>query len=94
MATASTRRSPTRSSLPAIRPQTGVVSQSEATLRLRAEPNVLSTQIGRIPWGDLLPILEQTRDGWYKVIWRGTVGWVASGFVKIIEGEVGVVPMR
>ncbi|MBK8027797.1 MAG: SH3 domain-containing protein [Chloroflexi bacterium] len=74
--------------------QTGVVGQSEATLRLRAEPNVLSTQIGRIPWGDLLPILEQTRDGWYKVIWRGTVGWVASGFVKIIEGDVGVVPMR
>ncbi|MBK8027782.1 MAG: SH3 domain-containing protein [Chloroflexi bacterium] len=29
--------------------QTGVVGQSEATLRLRAEPNVLSTQIGRIP---------------------------------------------
>ena len=34
-----------------------MVGQSEATLRLRAEPNVLSTQIGRIPWGDLLPIL-------------------------------------
>ncbi|MCK6580715.1 MAG: SH3 domain-containing protein [Anaerolineae bacterium] len=74
--------------------QTGVVGQSEATLRLRAEPNVLSTQIGRIPWGDLLPILERTRDGWYKVIWRGTVGWVASGFVKVIEGDIGAVPMR
>ncbi|MDZ4768160.1 MAG: SH3 domain-containing protein [Chloroflexota bacterium] len=74
--------------------ETGVIGQSEATLRLRAEPNVFSTQIGRIPWGDLLPILEQTRDGWYRVVWRGTVGWVASGFVKIIDGDMGAVPTR
>lgn len=72
---------------------TGVIGQTEATLRLRSEPSVLSTQIGRIPWGDLLPILERRNDGWYKVIWRGTVGWVASGFVKIIEGDIAAVPI-
>ncbi len=74
--------------------ETGVVGQSEATLRLRAEPNVLSTQIGRIPWGDLLPILERTRDGWYRVIWRGTVGWVAGDFVKLVTGDINNVPQR
>ncbi|MBK8025563.1 MAG: hypothetical protein IPK19_30255 [Chloroflexi bacterium] len=55
--------------------QTGVVGQSEATLRLRAEPNVLSTQIGRIPWERPAADPEQTGDGWCKGDLAGTVGW-------------------
>lgn len=74
--------------------ETGVVGVSQATLRLRAEPNVFSTQIGRIPWGDLLPILERTRDGWYRVVWRGTVGWVSAGFVRLVRGSESEVPLR
>jgi hypothetical protein len=73
---------------------TGVVVQTEATLRLRADPTTASTQIGRIPWGDLLPVLARTRDGWYQVVFRGTTGWIASGFVKVVEGNVNSVPLR
>jgi uncharacterized protein YgiM (DUF1202 family) len=74
---------------------TGVVGQTQATLRLRAAPTTLSDQTGRIPWGDLLPIIGRTPAGdWYQVVFRGTVGWVASGFVNIIEGDVNTVPVR
>lgn len=74
---------------------TGVVAQTTATLRLRAAPTVLSDQIGRIPWGDLLPVIGRTAAGdWYMVVFRGTQGWIASGFVEIVEGDVGAVPVR
>ena len=36
---------------------TGVVAQSEATLRLRAQPTVASEQIGRVTWGGALALL-------------------------------------
>ena len=72
---------------------TGVVVQSEAGLKLRAAPNTVSTQIGRIPWGEIMPVIGRTRDGWYQVVFRGTVGWVASGFVKVVEGDVNSVPL-
>jgi uncharacterized protein YraI len=74
---------------------TGVVGQTSATLRLRAEPNTVSMQIGRIPWGDLLPIIGRTPGSdWYQVVFRGTTGWVASEFVNIIEGDINSVPVR
>ncbi len=71
---------------------TGVVVQSEAGLRLRAAPTTDSAQIGRIPWGEIMPLISRTQDGWYQVVFRGTVGWVSSSFVKVVEGDINVVP--
>ncbi|MCL4251931.1 MAG: SH3 domain-containing protein [Anaerolineae bacterium] len=71
-----------------------VTVQTQAGLRLRAAPTVLSEQIGRVPWGDLLPVIGKTRAGdWYQVVFRGTVGWIASGYVDILEGEINEVPV-
>lgn len=73
---------------------TGVVGQSQSGLRLRAAPDVTSAQIGRIPWGDILPILGRTDGGdWYQVVFRGTTGWVAAAYVDIIEGNAASVPI-
>lgn len=73
---------------------TGVVGQTEAVMRLRAEPLVGSTQIGRVPWGDILPIIGRTAGGdWYQVVFRGTTGWVASAYIKIVEGDPISVPI-
>ncbi|NDJ60423.1 MAG: SH3 domain-containing protein [Chloroflexi bacterium] len=73
---------------------TGVVGQTRAGLRLRAQPTTASPQTGRIPWGDILPIIGRTPDGgWYQVVFRDTVGWVAAGFVGIVEGDLNVVPI-
>ncbi len=37
-------------------------------------------------------MLSQTHTGWYQVIFQDTVGWVASGYVKIVEGDIDSVP--
>jgi len=72
---------------------TGVVVQSQAGIKLRAAPNTVSTQIGRIPWGEIMPVIGRTRDGWYQVVFRGTVGWLASDFVKVVQGDVNSLPL-
>src|SRR5262249_28025616 len=72
---------------------TGVVVQTEAGMALRAAPDTNSTQIGRIPWGTILPVIGRTRSGWYQVVFLNTTGWVSSGFVKTIQGDVNTVPV-
>lgn len=71
----------------------GVVVQSQSGLRLRAAPTMDSAQIGRIPWGEIMPVLSRTGDGWYQVVFRGTTGWVASSFVDVVEGDINSVPV-
>lgn len=74
--------------------QTGVVAQTRAVMKLRAEPNVYSAQIGRIPWGDILPVIGKSYDGvWWQVVFRGTTGWVFSEFAKVLEGDLDSVPI-
>lgn len=74
---------------------TGVVAQTQSTMRLRAEPNVASAQTGRITWGAFLPVVGRTADGfWYQVVWRGTVGWMYSPYSRIIQGDINSVPVR
>lgn len=73
---------------------TGVVGVTEAVMRLRAAPVVGSEQIGRIPWGDIVPIIGRTAGGdWYQVVFRGTTGWVAAQFIRLVEGDIGAVPV-
>ena len=74
--------------------QTGVVAQAEAGMRLRAAPTTGSPQIGRITWGAILPVTGRTPgDGaWWRVIWKGTEGWVFSPYLEIIEGDISDVP--
>ncbi len=72
----------------------GVVAQSFATLRLRQQPNIYSPQIGRVTWGGALAVTGKTPGGdWLRVVWKGTTGWVASGFVRIVEGSLDSVPV-
>jgi len=72
----------------------GVVGQTHATLKLRASPTIDSPQIGRIPWGDLLPIIGRTRyNDWYQVEWRNTIGWVFAPYVSVLRGDIATVPV-
>lgn len=80
--------------LPAGVQDTGVQVQTEAGLKLRAEPNTYSPQTGRITWGAFLPVVGRTFDnGWLQVVWKGTVGWIYSPFVEVIEGNLDNVPI-
>ncbi len=72
----------------------GVVGQSVGTLKLRAQHDVRSEQIGRVTWGGALAIVGRTRyNDWYQVIWKGTTGWVAASWVKVVEGDINTVPI-
>lgn len=76
-------------------PSSGVVGQTQAGMRLRADANINSPQIGRIPWGALVPIVGRSADGlWYQVTWEGTNGWVFASYVRIREGDLNNVPLR
>lgn len=73
---------------------TGVVFQAQAGLRLRAAPTVNSAQIGRITWGAFLPVVGRSIDGaWLQVVWKGTVGWVARGYLEPFQGDLNKVPI-
>lgn len=73
---------------------TGVLAQTRAGMKLRAQPNIQSAQTGRITWGAFLPVTGRTPAGdWYQVIWKGTVGWVFTGFLDIAFGDLNNVPI-
>lgn len=73
---------------------TGVLVQTHATMRLRAEPNIFSMQTGRITWGSIIPVSGRTAGGdWYQVLWKGTIGWVYTGFLDITQGDFANIPV-
>jgi len=73
---------------------TGVLVQTHATMRLRAEPSVFSMQTGRITWGSVIPVSGRTAGGdWYQVLWRGTIGWVYTGYLDITQGSYEDIPI-
>jgi uncharacterized protein YraI len=73
---------------------TGVLAQTHAAMRLRGEPNIFSPQTGRITWGSFLPVAGRTAYGdWYQVLWKGTIGWVYTGFLTIEQGEFADIPI-
>ncbi len=73
---------------------TGIVVQSQDGIRLRAAPTVASEQIGRIGWGEILPVIGRTADGgWYQTEWLGTIGWIAAPLVRVIEGDPMTAPV-
>jgi len=72
----------------------GVVAQAVGTLKLRAQHDVRSEQIGRVTWGGAVAIVGRTRyNDWYQVIWKGTTGWVAAQWVRVVEGDINTIPI-
>ncbi|MFZ4815742.1 MAG: PA14 domain-containing protein [Phototrophicaceae bacterium] len=69
--------------------------QTISVIKLRAEPNVLSRQIGRVDWGIVLPVLARSDAGlWYQVVWEDTVGWVyTENTVRPFGGDINAVPI-
>ncbi len=73
---------------------TGVMAQSQAVVKLRAQPTVNSMQTGRITWGGFVPVLGRTANGvWWQVLWKGTIGWTYAPFYDIVFGDLNSVPI-
>ena len=57
-------------------------------LNIRSEPRVAkATDIGDIPNGELLQVLEETSDVWAKVVLEGQTGYVQRAFLARIGEE-------
>jgi uncharacterized protein YgiM (DUF1202 family) len=76
-------------------PDYGVIAQSFATLRMRTAPSVAAVQNGRVTWGAFVPVIGRTADGfWWQIVWKNTIGWVYSPFLKIYQGNIRNVPVK
>ncbi|MBW7955983.1 PEGA domain-containing protein [Patescibacteria group bacterium] len=65
-----------------IRP-TGFEQDGQEVLRVRAESNSSSTEIGFAPVGSSYSFLQEVRDGWIKIQFGNQVGWVSQQFVTV-----------
>lgn len=59
----------------------GTVTTNGGTLNFRSSANTSSKILGKIPNKTVLPIIS-AKDGWYKVVWGKTVGYVSSSYFK------------
>ena len=69
--------------------------QTNAVMALRASPDAASAQIGRVRWGEILPVIGRTgNNGWYQVVFRNdTIGWLAASYTTILDGDLNNVPV-
>ena len=45
-------------------------------------------------WGGAVAVIGRTRyNDWYQVIWKGTTGWVAAQWVRVVEGDINTIPI-
>lgn len=58
---------------------TGLVAKPRVNLRMRSGPGTGFRQVGSVPSGVTVPVLEESTDGqWLRVQYSGTVGWIAG----------------
>lgn len=59
----------------------GTVTTKGGTLNFRSSPSTSSKILGKIPNNTVLPIIS-AQNGWYKVVWGKTVGYVSGSYFK------------
>ena len=62
---------------------TGYTEEGQEVLRVRAESNSSSSEIGKAPVGSSYQFLKEVRDGWVKIQFGNNVGWVSLQYVKV-----------
>jgi uncharacterized protein YraI len=70
-----------------------VTARPTANMNLRIGPGTSYTIIGRVPFGQVLPVIGRTEDQrWLLVEVEGEVGWVAGWYCEV-EGNLADVPV-
>ena len=65
----------------------GTVTAS-SSLRLRSKASTSSTVLGKAPGGAKVEVLEDAVNGWYKVKYNGTVGYMSADYLSVTPAEV------
>jgi hypothetical protein len=65
-----------------------VLETPNGFLRVREEPTLTGTEIGRVATGQTFQILEE-REGWYKIsLSDGKIGWISSDYAtKLVTSD-------
>ena len=54
-----------------------------AALRVRKEPSTESPVLGSLPRGEIVEVLNQEDEGWVRIDYEGSDGWVSSDYVVL-----------
>lgn len=58
-------------------------------LNFRSQPSASSTILTAVPQGSVVVVGAKANDGWYKVVYKGTVGYMSSKYVTFSEALDG-----
>jgi uncharacterized protein YgiM (DUF1202 family) len=71
---------------------TGVVVRATDGVRIRAQPSLAGARLGVLPWGERAAVLSISQNGeWYQIDYNGIVGWSASQWLQVEDGDLNSV---
>ena len=71
--------------------QTGpIYATTTATVNVRKSDSETADKINKVPANTKIEVLEQRANGWSRVIYEGTEGFIKSEFLNIVESANGV----
>jgi hypothetical protein len=63
--------------------KTNFFNNGSEVLRVRETPVSSGKEIGFAPVGSNYPYLQEQKNGWFKINFNGTPGWVNGAFAKL-----------
>lgn len=62
----------------------GTVNEEAAALRLRSEPSADSSILATAPQGDVVVVLEQVDENWYRVDYKSVEGYMSAEYLDVV----------
>ncbi len=69
--------------------KTGIVTTSGTNLNVRNGAGTSYSKIGSLKNGSKVTIVEETSNGWYKIKFNNSYGYVSNSYISIIDIEEG-----
>ena len=62
----------------------GTVNEDAAALRLRSEPSAESSILATAPQGDVVVVLEEVDEEWYRVDYKSVEGYMSAEYLDVV----------
>jgi hypothetical protein len=63
--------------------KTGFMQNGTEVLRVRATPETTGAEVGFAPVGSSYPYLGEQKNGWYKITFNNSIGWVNGAYAQL-----------
>lgn len=64
-----------------------IYAKTKSKVNMRVEPNTNCTVLASVPAGTKTQLIEEV-DGWYKVIYNDTEGYIRGDYIELVEEVV------